>query len=329
VEALDASGNVTLLPRTTAFGYYNHNHVALAERLSDHLANPPENLPRERLWQVRAKQVVLATGSHERPLVFPNNDRPGVMLADAMRVFLNRYAVVPGRKTLIATTGASAYQSALDLKDAGVDVTIADLRLAEDCGSELAAARAHGIEVLSAHTVVDVLGKARVTGIALAPISTDGSVGDAFTLACDSIGMSGGWTPSVHLFSQSRGKLTYDADRDMFLPGHAVQHVASIGSCAGDLSLTSVVRSSVDFATELAGSLGVEAAKETAPAVETNDWIAFQPTRIMPTRGDANRQRAFVDFQNDVTAKDVKLAVREGFESIEHVKRYTTTGMAT
>ncbi|MEM1306365.1 MAG: sarcosine oxidase subunit alpha family protein, partial [Pseudomonadota bacterium] len=330
VEQLDASPNVTVLPRTTAFGYYNHNHIALAERISDHVADAPEHLPRERLWQVRARQVIVAAGAHERPLVFANNDRPGVMLADAMRHYLNAYGVVPGQKAVIATSGASAYATALDLAAAGVQVAIADLRLAEDCGSELAAARAAGIEVLSAHTVVDVTGTKRVTGIALAPITADGAVGEAFTLACDCIGMSGGWTPAVHLFSQSRGKLAYDAARDMFVPGAAAQAMRSAGACNGTLGLADIIAEGRQTAIDAAAECGVAITPEAHAAhVNGADFTGFQPVRVMPSSRDQARERAFVDFQNDVTAKDLKLAVREGFESIEHVKRYTTTGMAT
>ena len=128
LRRLASRGNVTLLPRTTAFGYYNHNHVGLVQRVTDHLADPHPDLPRERLWQVRAREVVLATGAHERPLVFAGNDRPGIMLAESLRVFVNRYGVVPGRRALIVTSGASAYTAAADLKAAGIDVAVVDVR---------------------------------------------------------------------------------------------------------------------------------------------------------------------------------------------------------
>ena len=164
IETLDARENVTILPRTTAFGYFNHNHIALAERITDHIRVPLAKLPRERLWQVRAERVILATGSHERPLVFADNDRPGIMLAESMRAFVNRYAVLPGRQAVIATTGASAYQAAIDLKAAGMDVTIVDLRLEADCGPEFLAAVHAGVEVLTGHTVLGAKGRKRVSG---------------------------------------------------------------------------------------------------------------------------------------------------------------------
>jgi sarcosine oxidase subunit alpha len=210
IALLAARRNVTLLPRTTAFGYYNHNYIALAQRVTDHLENPPANLPRERLWQVRAKEVVLATGSHERPLVFADNDRPGIMLAESVRAFINRYAVAPGRRIVFATSGASAYQAAADAADAGIAVTLVDIRREADCGPELTMLRGRGVEILTGHTVIGSTGRRRVTGLIVAPLGRDGSIGPRRTLDCDCVGMSGGWTPAVHLFSQSRGKLRFD-----------------------------------------------------------------------------------------------------------------------
>ncbi|RFC65183.1 sarcosine oxidase subunit alpha family protein [Fulvimarina endophytica] len=317
VATLDARENVVLLPRTTVFGYYNHNHVAMVERVADHRDDALEGLARERLWQVRAGKVIIAAGSHERPLVFENNDRPGIMLAESARAFINRYAVKPGNRMVVATSGASAYRTALDAKAAGIAVTIVDIRLGEDCGTELAEAREAGIEVLTGHTVVKALGKARVTGLIVAPLGKTGGVGTRRTLECDTVAMSGGWTPSVHLFSQSRGKLVFDADIDAFLPGQSVQNEVSAGACHGIYDLSAII---ADGAKAGGGSREV-----TASATFTG----FQPVRVLPTDEDPKKVKAFVDFQNDVTAKDIKLAVREGFESIEHVKRYTTTGMAT
>ncbi|MEL6297308.1 MAG: sarcosine oxidase subunit alpha family protein [Pseudomonadota bacterium] len=324
IAELDTNENVILLPRTTAFGYFNHNHIALAERVTDHLANPPSGLPRERLWQVRAGEVVIAAGSHERPLVFADNDRPGILLADAIRTYLNRYGVAPGDRTVIATSGASAYQTALDLNAAGREVRVVDLRLAEDCGAELEAAKTAGIEVFNAHTVVGASGKKRVDGLLAAPIKPDGSVGEPITLSCDCVGMSGGWTPAVHLFSQSRGKLTYDTQRDAFLPGASVQQEQSAGACNGAFALDACLREGAR-----AGAEAVGRATDAPPLATAPTFTGFQPVRVMPSSADPAKTRAFIDFQNDVTAKDIKLAVREGFESIEHVKRYTTTGMAT
>lgn len=319
---LDGRENVILLPRTTVFGYYNHNHVAMVERVTDHLPTAGA-APRERLWQVRAAEVVLAGGSHERPLVFADNDRPGILLAESVRVFINRYGVAPGRRIVFATNGASAYTAALDARAAGLDVALVDLRREAECGPELQRLRAAGVEVLTGHTVVGTKGRKRVTGLLAAPVGSDGRCGGRRLLACDCVGMSGGWTPAVHLFSQSRGKLVFDAGIDAFVPGTSAQAERSAGAAKGSYDLAACL--SEGYAAGAAASGSAERRSFTA----TPTLTGFQPVRLMPTDADPAKVRAFVDFQNDVTAKDIKLAVREGFHSIEHVKRYTTTGMAT
>ncbi len=319
IAELETRRNVTILPRTTAFGYFNHNHIALAERITDHLRQPHADLPRERLWQLRAGRVILATGAHERPLVFADNDRPGIMLADSLRCFVNRYAVLPGHQAVIATTGASAYSAALDLKAAGMEVTIVDLRLEADCGPEFLAAIHAGIEVLPGHTVIGSKGRTRVSGLVIAKLDTGGMSGAPRILACDCVGMSGGWTPAVHLYSQSRGKLQFDTKLDAFVPGTSAQAETSAGSCRGVYDLGACI---VD------GTRAGGDGNSKAP-VATGSFTGFKPARVMPALSRQKPVKAFIDFQNDVTAKDIKLAVREGFESIEHVKRYTTTGMAT
>ncbi|GLK66973.1 sarcosine oxidase subunit alpha family protein [Hansschlegelia plantiphila] len=322
IGELDARENVVLLPRTTVFGYYNHNHVAMVERVADHRSDAPAGTPRERLWQVRAAEVVLATGSHERPLVFADNDRPGVMLAESVRVFINRYGVAPGRRTVFATSGASAYVAAADAKAAGIDVALVDIREERECGPEAAWLRAAGVDVLTGHTIVGTQGRKRVEGLVVAPLS-NGGVGARRVIACDCVGMSGGWTPAVHLFSQSRGKLAFDAALDAFVPGVSAQAERSAGAASGIYDLAACLDSGFTAGTRAAGS----SARRTFAASETR--IGFKPARALPTDANPAKVRAFVDFQNDVTAKDLKLAMREGFESIEHVKRYTTTGMAT
>ncbi len=322
LAVLDARENVILLPRTTVFGYYNHNHVAMTERVTDHVVDP-KGAPRERLWQVRAGHVVIAAGSLERPLVFADNDRPGVLLAESVRVFVNRYGVLPGRKIVFATSGASAYQAAVDAKRAGAHVTISDLRLEADCGPELAKARAAGVEVLTAHTVIGTVGAKRVKGLIVAPVTGAGAIGPRRTLDCDCVGISGGWTPTVHLFSQSRGKLAYDEALDAFLPGTSAQAETTVGASHGDYDLARCLTAGYAAGAKAAGSAAT-ARFEATPTLK-----GFQPVRVMPTDANPAKVRAFIDFQNDVTAKDIKLAVREGFQSIEHVKRYTTTGMAT
>src|SRR5499427_1079124 len=321
LAALQSRSNVKLLPRTTAFGYYNHNHLGLLQRVTDHLVNPHPGGPRERLWQVRAGEVVLATGAHERPLVFPGNDRPGIMLAESLRVFANRYGVLPGQRAVIATSSASAYTAAADLLAAGVQVTIIDVRRQQDCAVEAAALRGAGCEVLAGHTVLASRGRKRVNGLLIAPIAAGGHIGARRMLPCDCVGLSGGWTPAVHLFSQSRGNLTFDRELDAFLPEASVQGERSAGAVRGTYQLSACLAQGWRAGAAAAGLTRERGFKASATRT------GFEPVRILPT---VNRQgRAFVDLQNDVTAKDIGLAVREGFRSIEHVKRYTTAGMAT
>ncbi len=322
LATLASLGNVTLLTRTTAFGYYNHNEIVLAQRVTDHLPSPASHLPRERLWQVRAKEVVLAAGAHERPLTFADNDRPGILLAESVRAYLNRYGVAPGRRIVFATSSASAYRAAADAHAAGLEVTLVDTRPESAIGPEKALAR--GLTHLTGHTVVGSTGRKAVTGLIVAPVSSDDIIGARRTLPCDAVGMSGGWTPSVHLFSQSRGKLAFRTDLDAFVPGMSVQQECSAGACAGIYDLAACLSDGWDKGSSAAGA-HAERGFSVTPATATG----FKPVRVLPTDTDPARQRAFLDFQNDVTAKDIRLAVREGFESVEHVKRYTTTGMAT
>ncbi|MBC00411.1 MAG: sarcosine oxidase subunit alpha [Rhodobacteraceae bacterium] len=329
-DALGELGNnprVTLLPRTTVFGYFNQNFLALAERVTDHLAEPDPALPRERMWQVRAKEVVLATGAIERPLVFPENDRPGVMMAEAGRIYANRYGVVPGKAIAVATACDSAWRAAFDIAEAGGTIAvIADLR-AEPPAALVERAGSLGIPVETSCAVTGVIGKTRVKRVLLGRIS-DAGVLSAGEVEADCLLMSGGWTPNVSLHSQARGKLDWQADAGAFLPGDPVQAQRSAGSCRGIDGLAEVLadgaRAGVAAATA-AGHAG-EAPSFAATGGDAGGgwWLG-----AVPHDRDAARVRAFVDFQNDVTAKDVKLAVREGMHSIEHIKRYTTTGMAT
>jgi sarcosine oxidase subunit alpha len=329
LSSLAARDNVVLLPRAQCFGYFADNFLGLAERVTEHLSDPEPGQPRERLWQVRAKQVVLATGAIERPLVFPENDRPGIMLADAARIYANRYGVKPGTRAVVATAHDSGYQAAFDLAAAGVAIAvIADLRPSAE-GPLPEAARCAGMRVETGAVLTGTRGRLRVRTAHLAKLDGQGGVGREEAIRCDLLLMSGGWTPAVHLFSQSRGKLRFDATTQAFLPGISAQQERSAGACNGVFDLAAVLAE---------GHAAGEAATKTEGR-HTYAPRAFAVTGALPAGGgfqgaaphgrDPSRVKAFVDFQNDVTAKDIKLAAREGFRSIEHVKRYTTTGMAT
>jgi sarcosine oxidase subunit alpha len=320
VESLADNDRVTLLSRTTAFGYYPHNMVGLAQRVTDHLAQPDPSLPRERLWQVRAKEVVIATGAHERPLVFPENDRPGIMLADSARTYASRYGVKPGNRAVVATAHDSAYRAALELSQVGVTIAaIVDLR-ADPSGPHYEAARAAGLPIQLSGTVCGTEGRLRIRSADIASVR-NGTVGVRQRVACDLLLMSGGWTPSIHLFSQSRGTPRYDESLMAFVPDRSAERERSAGACRGVFALDAAIAD------------GTEAGERAAKG-ETALFSAVPATGggfvgAMPHDRKPSAVRAFVDFQNDATAKDIKLAVQEGFRSIEHIKRYTTTGMAT
>jgi sarcosine oxidase subunit alpha len=306
--------NMTLVPRAQIFGYYAQNYLAGLERLSDHLAAPDPRLPRERLWQVRAKRVVLATGAHERPLVFPHNDRPGIMLAEAARTYLERYGVKPGSRAVIATAHDSAYRTALELAEAGAEIAmIADWR-DEATGEWPEAARKAGLRIETGAKLKGTRGKFRVSEAQVEKRSGDE------TLACDFVAMSGGWTPSVHLFSQSRGKLVFDDQLHAFLPGQSAQDERSAGACRGVFALAEVLKDGAEAGAAIGASAPTFA---VANAPEAKGGV------LGLAAGVGHESKAFVDFQNDVTARDLALATREGMRSIEHVKRYTTSGMAT
>ena len=331
MRELAAADKVTLLTRTTAFGYLPHNMVALSERLTDHLARPPTSKPRERLWQVRARQVILATGAIERPLVFPGNDRPGVMLAGAARSFLNRYGVVPGARVVVLTAHDDAYQAALDLQVAGVQIAaLVDMR-SNLAGPLADAARRAGLTIRSNTTAIGTRGNLRVTAVGLATIDGHGAVaGAADWVRCDALLMSGGYTPSVHLHSQARGKLRWDEAAQVFVPGLAAGGSRSIGACNGLIGseLARVFEQAAAAAADAVRECGFHARPDAIAVSEAHSasggWIG-----ALPQPAGAAAGKAFVDWQNDVTAADLGLAVREGFRSIEHIKRYTTTGMAT
>ncbi|MDA9975992.1 sarcosine oxidase subunit alpha [Alphaproteobacteria bacterium] len=332
VAELEAMPDVTMLIRTTATGYYDHNYLTLLERVTDHLGTAPDHTPRQRLWKIRAKRVVLAAGAIERPLVFADNDRPGIMLSSAVRTYVNRYGVAPGQRVLIFTNNDDAYRTVLALQDNGVSVVgIVDLR-AEPTGPLVDAARAASLMIHAGHAVVSTSGTLRVKSVQIMKLTADGAAvtGLVRQIECDAVAVSGGWTSTVHLFSQSAGKLKWNEDIAAFVPDISVQAEASAGACNGAMALVDCLKQGI--------TAGIEAARDTghkgrAPAVPKVEEPAMSDRRdlwVVPGKkslGHAGKH--FVDFQNDVTAADVHLAAREGYQSVEHLKRYTTTGMGT
>ena len=345
VRMLAAHPRVTLLTRTTAFGYFPHNLLGLNQRLSDHLGRPDHSQPRERQWQVRAREVVLATGAIERPLVFPGNDRPGILLAGAARTYLNRYGTLAGSRVVLVTACDAAYQAALDLHRAGASIkAIIDVRPGAADGTALPdgplseAARRAGLPIETQTTVLGTSGRLRVRAVRVQKLDASGNaVGPARRIRCDLLLMSGGLTPSVHLFSQSRGKLAWDESLGAFLPAQTAERVRSAGACRGVFSLAAAVRDGTYAGAAAAQSAGLANAASMPDTPDTPDTLEMPAPEssgagilgALPQPAGARAGKAFVDWQNDVTSRDLTLAAREGFRSIEHVKRYTTTGMAT
>ncbi|AJX13129.1 sarcosine oxidase subunit alpha [Burkholderia ubonensis] len=322
--------DVTILTRSTAFGYQDHNLVTVTQRLTDHLPVSMRKGTRELLWKVRAKRVILATGAHERPIVFGNNDLPGVMLAGAVSAYIHRFGVLPGRDAVVFTNNDRGYQAALDLKACGAKVTVVDVRASSN-GALPAAAKRQGVTVMSGAVVTAAAGKWRVSSVDVASYTNGQTGGKLKTLPCDLVAMSGGFSPVLHLFAQSGGKACWSDEKACFLPGKAVQPEASVGAAAGEFGLARALRLALDAGAEAAKAAGFSATQRpAAPKVAEVAEGALQPLWLVGSREAAARgPKQFVDFQNDVAAADILLAAREGFESVEHVKRYTAMGFGT
>ncbi len=321
-NALLALPEARILTRTTATGYYDHNLVTLVERMTDHDVRAQPHRPRERLWKVRARHVVLATGAHERHIAFGNNDLPGVMLAAAAQRYVSEYAVLPGRCAVVFTNNASGYAAALALAQSGVDIAaVVDSR--QD-PQEAASARARGVRVVPGHVVVTARGTNRVTGARLAPVDATATriTGPSCDLACDVLCVSGGWDPAVHLWSQSGSTLAFDEAQHCFVPGAAAQPLRAAGAANGAFW--------IDDCIAQGRAAGQSAARAAGFGAVAGDPGASKPLAIAPlwqVPDAAQRTKQFVDLQHDVTTRDLLLAVREGYTEVEHAKRYTTTGM--
>lgn len=322
-EQLDAVPEVRVLPRTTVFGYYDDNHLLAVERRTNHLgAGAPENVSRERVWRIRARRVVLATGAHERSLAFANNDRPGVMLASSARTHVNRHGVLPGRHAVVFTTNDSAYPAALDLASAGLAIAaIVDTR--PEPGEWAERARAAGIEVLAGHAVTGTEGEARLTAVTVAPY---GKSAGQREFAADLLLVSGGWNPVAHLFSQSGGKLRHDETLGSFVPDICRQQVEVVGSASGVLDPARVLAQGAAAGARAVEDEGYTAEVPRLPEVPAQPRPT-PPMHVYVVPGDADGPR-FVDLQRDVTVDDLARATGAGLRSVEHTKRYTTAGTA-
>ena len=332
-EELASCPNVRVLSRTTAFGYYDDNMIIAVERRADHVPAPPAHCPRQRVWWIRAGEVVLATGAIERPLPFEDNDLPGVMLAGAARTYAFQYGVRTGDRAVLFTNNDSAYEALEPMLSAGTNiVAVVDARDAGPGGEALSVVERFDLELISGSVVMRAIGRAGVDGVEVRSLSPDGaSVGDDYRrVPCDLVCVSGGWSPTVHLFSQSQGRLRFDEERAAFVPGESVQRERSAGAARGLLGLSECLADGAAAGADAVRAAGFETGPEpSCPSVqEWNDCAPVRTLWAVPLPSWRHGKR-FVDFQNDVTVADIELAVREGYSSVEHLKRYTTLGMGT
>lgn len=316
---LEAMDNVTYMPRTVLFGYYDHNLMAALERVTDHVKNPNPSLPRQRLWKIRAKEVVLTCGSQERPMVFDNNDRPGIMLSSAVGSFIDKYGVLPGKHVIIATNNDSGYETAEAIHEAGATVeAVLDARQSLSPAAKKIATK--GIRVLTSTMPQKAHGRLTVKALSVQSLSGE----FLEKIVCDCVAVSGGFSADVHLASQTGAIPKWDADLQSFIPSDPLRPERSAGAGNGTFRLSDCLTEGHKSGGDAAKSAGFKTKRLTAPKAGETPKYSINPVWRCPGNG-----KAFVDFQNDVTAQDITLAVQEGFISIEHTKRYTTLGMAT
>ena len=330
INELKKLDNLEIKTRTSVASYHGYNYLLARENLTDHLSkNEKQNKIRQRLLKIRAKKVVVATGSLERPLVFDNNDRPGIMLSSAIKKYADYYGVICGKNTIFFTNNDTAYESAISLFKKGINVkAVIDIREKSE-SSIIKEAENLGIKIYWSHTVVNTHGYKRLKQISIMELSKDGQsfVGtNKIILDCDCLGMAGGWTPAVHLFTQSGGKLKFREEDQVFIPNKYPSKQISIGSCNGDFELDKIIKNSSD---SLKNFLEIDKTDFDDLSVITSNETTKKNIWLLPSDKVMGKTKPFIDYQNDATAKDIKLALREGFRSIEHVKRYTTTGMGT
>ncbi len=308
-----------IMRRTTVFGVYDGGTYGALERVHDHIAAPPANEPRQRSWRIVAKRTVLAAGAIERPLVFGGNDRPGIMLAGAARSYINRYAAIPGRRIAVFTCCDDGWRAAADALAAGLTVeAIIDSR-AEVAEAITAPYAARGIRMVSGGTVIGTKGARDLRSIDIRDAS-----GGQSTLRCDALFFSGGWSPAVHLTCHLGSKPKWNEGIAAFVPGQLPPGMTVAGAAAGTLSLGDCLRTGAEAGAAAALDAGFAGAAGDIPQADDEPWALSPLWHVTGSRGPA-----FVDFQNDVTVKDIGLAAQEGYRSAELMKRYTTLGMAT
>jgi sarcosine oxidase subunit alpha len=321
--------NLEIKTRTSVAAFHGYNFLLARENLTDHLPiEQRKNRTRHKLLKIRAKKVISATGSIERPLVFNNNDRPGILLSSAIKKYTDLFGVACGERIVLLTNNDSAYETAISLIKKGIKVeAIIDNR--EQLDSKLVyEVEKSNVKIFKGFTIVDTSGYKRINKVSIMKLAIDGQsvIGPKTNLYCDCLGISGGWTPTVHLFTQSGGKLKFREDDQVFIPNTNTLDQISIGACNGDLLLDEIIK---NVPKSLKKFLNVKDFDYDNLQVLSSNNKSKRNIWLLPSDKVLGKTKSFVDYQNDATAKDIKLALREGFRSIEHVKRYTTTGMGT
>ena len=328
VTELKEMPNVVVKNRAQVFGYYDHNMLVMSERISEHMPKTEKFMPKQKLWYIRAKEVVISSGSIERPIVFGNNDTPGILLSSAAKEYMKVYGVLVGKKPLIFTNNDSAYETAIEFKKNGINPIVLDSR--KELNSDLITeAKNLGIDIKFEHVVVNANGYRKVKSADIAKISEDKTnLGKIENIACDCICVSGFWTPTIHLASQSGGKTKFNEDIDAFIPSQSKQNETTVGSANGIFNLNDTLKNSFEAGYELSKKITSKENKLSVPAVVEKKNSKHDKFWCVPLP-KGKKYKRFLDFQNDVAVSDIELALREGYRSIEHVKRYTTLGMAT
>ncbi len=323
IAELEQAG-VRIMMRTTAFGLYDYGTAGLLERVTDHMSTVPAHLPRQRFWTLRARHTIVASGALERGMAFGNNDRPGIMNVAAGRAYLNRYAVLAGQQVVIATNNDSAYSTAAEMSAAGAQVRLLDARtrIGDDLLDITGAAN---ISLHTGSAPLNAGGLSSIKSIDVAAVAGDGWQFES-RMNCDLLLVSGGWSPVVHLMSHRGVKPVWNDEQACFIApaSHEPLHVA--GSAAGIWNTDACFDSGISVGAQVVKALGGKARGKAMPA--PGGWTnPIKP--VYEVRVEGRKTKAIVDPQHDVTADDVRLAHREGFVSVEHLKRYTTLGMAT
>ena len=328
ISELKEMSNVTIKNRSQVFGYYDHNMLVMSERISDHLPKTKKYHPKQRLWYIRAKEVLISSGSIERPIVFGNNDTPGVMLSSAAKEYMKVYGVLVGKKPLVFTNNDSGYETAIEFKKNGVDPIILDTRK-EPQSEIIEEAKNMNINIKNSYVVVAAQGYKKVKSADIAKISDDKEeLGSVENIKCDCICVSGFWTPTIHLASQSGNKTKFNEEIDAFVPGVSKQNEKTLGAANGIYTLEETLKDSFEKGNRISKEITNNDNKVSFPNVVEKKSTVHDKFWCVPLPKGKNYKR-FLDFQNDVAVSDIEIALKEGYRSIEHVKRYTTLGMAT